>query len=193
MRFNADNIDLCLITWAGQGEPSYTQSLFPSQRIKGYSATNHRRGLTQPLLWCYEALAAMDAGGSETMPGGARTPIHCAVCNQFLNGPLRYEEHLVSKKHLRNVAKATVGVSHEELAGDSASPTPDVPEGHVLIPCLAMSGRQVGHVTLPRSALWGQIAAEVVLRYPDYRPVPPANARGCTAGEIEAINIVTGP
>ena len=115
------------------------------------------------------------------------------LCNIFLNGPWQYERHLASEKHKRNVAKSHIGIPHEGLDGDSASPTPDVPEGHVLIPCLAMSGRQIGHITTPRFAMWGQMAAEVVLRYPDYRPVPPANARDCIAGDVEAINIVAGP
>ena len=135
----------------------------------------------------------MDASASDTMPGDAFVPIRCALCNMFLNGPLRYEQHLASKKHKKNVANAHVGIPFEGLDGDAASSKPDVPEGHVLIPCLAMSGRQVGHITPPRFATWGQIAAEVVLRYPDYRPVPPANARDLIAANVEAINIVLGP
>ena len=135
----------------------------------------------------------MDASGSEAMPGEAGIPIPCVLCNMLLNGPWRYEEHLASKEHKRNVAKAHTGIPHKGLDGGSASSAPDVPEGHVLIPCLAMSGRQVGHITPPCFATWGQMAAEVVLRYPDYRPVPPANARDCIAGDVEAINIVTGP
>ena len=136
---------------------------------------------------------ASSYGDTTSLSGETGIPIRCVLCNMFLNGPLRYEQHLAAKKHRKNAARAHIGIPLEGLDGDSASSAPDVPEGHVLIPCLAMSGRQVGHITLPRFAMWGQMAAEVVLRYPDYRPLPPANARDCIAGDVEAINIVTGP
>ena len=88
---------------------------------------------------------------------------------------------------------AHVGSSTEGPDGNAVSTGPDVPKGNVTIPCLAMSGRQVGYIATPRSATWDQVAAEVILMYPDYRPVPPANAPDLIATDVEAINVVLSP
>ena len=76
---------------------------------------------------------------------------------------------------------------HEVVAEDEVNVT------QVQIPCYTMSGTNRATHLLPSNARWGRIAVAVVEVLPDFRALPPANARSLTAADVTHVNVIAFP
>ena len=62
----------------------------------------------------------------------------------------------------------------------------EVPDGHVKIPLLALSGNEIERVLAKSQDTWQRVAAKIADRHPTLCPMPPPNARKCVAEDFSA-------
>ena len=123
--------------------------------------------------------------------------VYCEVCEMWLNGPTQWEDHQIGKKHktrLNALAKAgeSKGLeTHTEEDGvrsikaSTARFIPSsIPNGYVIIKCYSMGGDSIGEVVIPGMNKWQEIAVAANLKFPEYRAIPPKNARSSVASQM---------
>ena len=137
-------------------------------------------------------------------------PRYCQMCNIHLNVG-QWAEHCTGKKHLKKTRQARARQAAEAqstgAAGSSTAvpkppppalptflltqPAERPPPGHINLRCYnALSGEVMGYITAPEDASWGYIAARVALRMPDYKAVPPSNARTVRARDLDGVSVL---
>ena len=132
--------------------------------------------------------------------------IYCDLCEMYLNGEAQWADHLLGKKHKKNLARNDVIASSQGHAAESpdapasprgqASQEPLAPPGFIMIRLLAaLSGSCVGSVLCRNEATWQEVAAVIVDKHPRMQPVPPSRARHLIAAdlEVEGVQVMFRP
>ena len=134
--------------------------------------------------------------------------ISCEICHLVVKGS-QYAKHCQGRGHRENsrlIEEASNTAVHDEEvpALETEAPLQVIPDQKVAaeddidvvpvqIPCYTMSGRNTATVLLPSNARWSRIAVAVMEVLPDFRALPPVNARSLTAADVTHVNVVAFP
>ena len=118
--------------------------------------------------------------------GGHTHESHCTICEMFLP-PTHVEDHLIGKKHRRNVTRDQRHIGTASRPASSSEPAVQAGQGPgVRVPLLNLAGEEVGAINVAPDSGWREIAVEVQLHFPDIRAIPPADARAATSASMAA-------
>ena len=127
---------------------------------------------------------------------------YCTICEMFL-GKRHVEEHLTGMMHRENQNKigdqphiGTVSrpVSSSEPAPASSSEAA-VQAGQglrVRVALLSMAGHEVGAINVAPDCGWRAIAVGVLLQFPNFRVLPPADEQAATGASmaVEGVRVI---
>ena len=134
------------------------------------------------------------ASGTSGQLGGLTDGYFCSICGMWL-GRGQVKDHLISKKHRRNVTGDQPHIGTASRPASSSEPAVQAGQGPgVRVALLSLAGEEVGAIIVAPDSGWREVAVEVRLQT-HFQAMPPADVRAATGASMaaEGVQVIRRP